>query len=165
MGLRQRVINLASREQTNQNGTTQTAIVLYVRRRIGDDSYHKFGPRRFAEVHHLNIRVIVARLSTKPWIRVELGTFVGQLGDQEYELGSTEAGVGAGDSQDERAPAGDPGGSWPEVGGPRLRSGRPARCGGGRAPVTSRSALGHVALCGLGSRSYGVLDVLELGLP
>jgi hypothetical protein len=28
LGLRQRVINLASREQTNQNGTTQTAIVL-----------------------------------------------------------------------------------------------------------------------------------------
>ena len=51
------------------------------------------GPRRFAEVHHLSIRVIVARLSAKPSILVESGTFVGRLGDQDYELGSTEAGL------------------------------------------------------------------------
>jgi hypothetical protein len=89
LGLRQRAISLASREQTNHNGTTQTAIVLYVRHRTGDDSYHKLGPRKFADLHHLNIRVIVARLSTKPWIRVESGSFMGRLGDQEYELGST----------------------------------------------------------------------------
>ena len=61
--------------------------------RTGDDSYHKLGPRRFAEVHRLNIRAIVARLSTKPLIRVESGTFVGWLGDQEYLLGPTEAGL------------------------------------------------------------------------
>ena len=91
LGLRQRVINLASREQTNQNGTTQTAIVLYVRHR--DDWYHKLGPRKFAEVHQLNILAIVARLSAKPWIRVESGSFVGRFQDQEYALGSTEAGL------------------------------------------------------------------------
>jgi hypothetical protein len=44
-------------------------------------------------VHHLNVRAIVARLSAKPYIRVESGTFVGRLGDQDYELGPTEAGL------------------------------------------------------------------------
>jgi hypothetical protein len=33
----------------------------------------------------------VARLSEKPFIRVESGAFVGRFGDQEYELGPTEA--------------------------------------------------------------------------
>ena len=54
---------------------------------------HKLGPRRFAEVHRLNIPVTVARLSAKLVIRVESGTFVGRFGDQEYELGSTGAGL------------------------------------------------------------------------
>ena len=61
--------------------------------RTGDDSYHKLGPRRFSEVHHLDIPAIIARLSAKPRIRVESGAFVGRFGDQEYELGSTEAGL------------------------------------------------------------------------
>ena len=61
--------------------------------RTRDDSYHRLGPRRFAEVHQLDIRAIVTRLSEKPFIRVESGTFVGRFGDQEYELGSTEAGL------------------------------------------------------------------------
>jgi hypothetical protein len=61
--------------------------------RTGDDSYHRLGPRRFAEVHRLDIRAIVARLSEKPFIRVESGAFVGRFGDQEYELGPTEAGL------------------------------------------------------------------------
>jgi hypothetical protein len=61
--------------------------------RTGDDSYHRLGPRRFAEVHQLNIRALVARLSAKPSIRVESGAFVGRFGEEEYELGSTDAGV------------------------------------------------------------------------
>jgi hypothetical protein len=61
--------------------------------RTGDDSYHKLGPRKFAEVHQLSILAIVARLSAKPLIRVESGVFVGRFGNQEYELGSTEAGL------------------------------------------------------------------------
>jgi hypothetical protein len=48
---------------------------------------------RVVKVHHLNIPVIVARLSAKPCIRVESGAFVGRFGDQEYELGPTEAGL------------------------------------------------------------------------
>jgi hypothetical protein len=88
------MINVAKREQTSHSGTTETAIVLCARHhRTGDASYHKLGPRKFAEVHQLNTQAIVARLSAKPWIRVESGAFVGRVGDQEYELGSTEAGV------------------------------------------------------------------------
>jgi hypothetical protein len=61
--------------------------------RSGDDSYHKLGPRKFAEVHTLNIQAIVARLSTRPFIRVEFGAFVGRFGDREHELGTTAAGL------------------------------------------------------------------------
>ena len=41
----------------------------------------------------MSIRAIVVRLSAKPLIRVESGTFVGYLGNQEYELVSTKAGL------------------------------------------------------------------------
>jgi hypothetical protein len=61
--------------------------------RTGNDSYHKLGPRKFAELHQLNIRSIVARLSAKPLIRVESGSFIGRLADQEYELGSIDGGL------------------------------------------------------------------------
>jgi hypothetical protein len=44
-------------------------------------------------VHQLNIQAIIARLSARPCIRVESGSFVGRFGDQEYEVGSTEAGL------------------------------------------------------------------------
>jgi hypothetical protein len=78
----------------SQKSSDLCAIPLCVRHhRTGDDSYHKLGPRKFAEVHQLNIPSIVARLSAKPWIRVEGGTFVGRLGDQEHVLGSTQAGL------------------------------------------------------------------------
>jgi hypothetical protein len=42
--------------------------------RTGDDSYHRLGPRKFAEMHGLNIRATVARLSGKTLIRVEGAT-------------------------------------------------------------------------------------------
>ena len=77
-----------------QKSSDLSAIPLCARHhRIGDDSYHKLGPGKFAEVHRLNVRTVVARLSEKAIIRVESGSFVGRLGDREYELGSTEAGV------------------------------------------------------------------------
>jgi hypothetical protein len=44
-------------------------------------------------VHQLNILAIVARLSAKPLVHVVSGTFVGRVGNQEYELGSTQAGL------------------------------------------------------------------------
>ena len=78
----------------SQKSSDLCAIPLCERHhRTGNDSYHKLGPRRFAEVHQLNLGAIVARLSEKPRIRVDSGTFMGRFGDQEYELGSTEAGV------------------------------------------------------------------------
>jgi hypothetical protein len=78
----------------SQKSSDLSAIPLCRRHhRTGNDSYHRLGPRRFAEVHHLSIRAIVVRLSAKPLIRVESGTFIGCLGNQEYVLGSTEVGL------------------------------------------------------------------------
>jgi hypothetical protein len=78
----------------SQKSSDLSAIPLCVRHhRTGYDSYHKLGPRKFAEVHRLSIPGIVARLSAKPCIRVEAGSFVGRLGGQEYDLGPTEAGL------------------------------------------------------------------------
>ena len=78
----------------SQKASDLSVIPLCARHhRTGDDSYHKLGPRKFSEVHHLDLPSMVARLSAKPRIRVESGTFVGRFGDQEYELGSTEAGL------------------------------------------------------------------------
>ena len=77
-----------------QKSSDLSAIPLCVRHhRTGSDSYHTLGPRKFAEAHRLNGPAIVARLSAKPRIRVESGSFVGGFGDQEYVLGTTEAGL------------------------------------------------------------------------
>jgi hypothetical protein len=56
-------------------------------------SYHKLGPRKFAELHNLDIPAIVGRLNLKPFIRIETGMFIGYLGDQQYLLGMTEEGI------------------------------------------------------------------------
>jgi hypothetical protein len=78
----------------SQKSSDLSAIPLCARHhRTGDDSYHKLGPRKFAAVHQLNLRAIVARLSGKPFIRVEGGSFIGRVGDQEYQLGSTATGL------------------------------------------------------------------------
>lgn len=61
--------------------------------RTGNDSYHRLGPMKFAEVHRLNIREIVARLSARSRIRIESGSFVGRFGDEEYMLGSIRGGL------------------------------------------------------------------------
>ena len=77
-----------------QKSSDLSAIPLCARHhRTGPDSYHKLGPRKFAEVHRLNLPAIVARLSAKPCIRVESGSFVGRFGDQEYALGTARAGL------------------------------------------------------------------------
>jgi hypothetical protein len=62
--------------------------------RTGKDSYHKLGPRKFAELHDLDIPAIVCKLNLKPTIRVETGRFVAYLENQKYVLGKTEAGIG-----------------------------------------------------------------------
>ena len=78
-----------------QKSPDSSAIPLCVKHhRTGNDSYHGLGPRRFAEIHNLDIPAIVRRLNTKPVIRVEAGAFVGYLEDQQYWLGPTAEGIG-----------------------------------------------------------------------
>ena len=42
---------------------------------------------------NVDVQAIVARLSAKPFIRVESGVFVGRFGEEDYALGPTEAGL------------------------------------------------------------------------
>jgi hypothetical protein len=77
-----------------QKSSDTSAIPLCVRHhRTGNESYHRLGSRRFAQVHQLDIPAIVRRLNTKPVIRVEAGAFVGYLESQQYWLGPTRDGI------------------------------------------------------------------------
>jgi hypothetical protein len=60
--------------------------------RTGSDSYHRLGPRRFSDVHNLDIRAIVSRLNMKPMVRIEAGWFVAHLEGERYVLGKTSNG-------------------------------------------------------------------------
>jgi len=61
--------------------------------RTGKDSYHRLGPRRFSEVHNLNIQALVRRLNAKPSVKVEAGRFVGYFDQESYVLGDVGVGV------------------------------------------------------------------------
>jgi len=61
--------------------------------RTGKDSYHKLGPRKFSQVHGLDIPGIVRKLNRKPLIRVETGMFVGYIEDEQYVLGNVGNGI------------------------------------------------------------------------
>src|SRR6266481_536082 len=77
-----------------QKSPDLSAIPLCTRHhRTGRDSYHRLGPRKFAELHNLDIPAIVGRLNRKPFIRIETGMFIGYLEDQQYMLGMTEEGI------------------------------------------------------------------------
>ena len=77
-----------------QKSPDASAIPLCARHhRTGKDSYHKLGPRKFAELHALDVQAIVRKLNLKPTIRVEAGWFVAYLEDQRYVLGKTDAGI------------------------------------------------------------------------
>ena len=77
-----------------QKSSDTSAIPLCTRHhRTGRDSYHKLGPRKFGELHNLDIPAIVGRLNRKPFIRIETGMFIGYLEDQQYMLGMTEKGI------------------------------------------------------------------------
>jgi hypothetical protein len=77
-----------------QKSPDSSAIPLCTKHhRTGKDSYHKLGPRKFAEAHNLDIPAIVGRLNLKPFIRIETGMFIGYLEDQQYILGMTEEGI------------------------------------------------------------------------
>jgi hypothetical protein len=77
-----------------QKSPDSSAIPLCAKHhRTGADSYHRLGPRKFAEKHNLDIPVIVRRLNLKPTIRVESGCYVTYLDGQRYVLGKTDAGI------------------------------------------------------------------------
>ena len=77
-----------------QKSPDTSAIPLCVRHhRTGKDSYHRLGPRRFAEVHNLDISEIVRRLNLKPMVRIEAGVFVAHLEGQQYPLGKISNGI------------------------------------------------------------------------
>jgi hypothetical protein len=77
-----------------QKSPDSSAIPLcYRHHRTGKESYHRLGPREFAQEHDLDIPAIVRRLNTKPVIRIEAGAFVGYLESQQYRLGSTREGI------------------------------------------------------------------------
>jgi hypothetical protein len=77
-----------------QKSPDSSAIPLCARHhRTGVDSYHRLGPRKFSQVHGLDIPEIVRRLSRKPVIRIEAGKFVGYIDDEKYFLGNTGQGI------------------------------------------------------------------------
>jgi len=77
-----------------QKASDTSAIPLCHRHhRTGNDSYHHLGARRFAQVHKLDVSAIVRRLSARPAIRVESGTFVGYVNEQQFVLGSVHDGL------------------------------------------------------------------------
>ena len=77
-----------------QKSPDSSAIPLCAKHhRTGPDSYHRLGPRKFAQKHNLDIAAIVRRLNLKPTIRVEAGWFVTYVEDQRYVLGKTAAGI------------------------------------------------------------------------
>jgi hypothetical protein len=77
-----------------QKSSDSSAIPLCAKHhRAGPDSYHRLGPRKFSQVHGLDIPEIVRRLSRKPVIRIEAGAFVGYIDDEPYTLANTGQGI------------------------------------------------------------------------
>ena len=63
--------------------------------RTGKDSYHRLGPRKFGEVHNLDLAAIVQRLNLKPTVRIQNGEFVAHLEGCQYRLGKAAGGIAA----------------------------------------------------------------------
>lgn len=77
-----------------QKSSDRSAIPLCHRHhRTGSDSYHRLGPRKFSEVHGLDVPATVRRLNAKPSIRIESGQFVGRFEDEFYVLGCVKGGL------------------------------------------------------------------------
>ena len=70
-----------------QKSPDTSAVPLCTRHhRTGKDSYHKLGPRKFAELHNLDIPSIVGRLNQKPFIRIEAGMMLPWLSENVAPL-------------------------------------------------------------------------------
>jgi hypothetical protein len=77
-----------------QKSPDSSAIPLCRRHhRTGDDSYHRLGPRKFGEVHNLDLAAIVRRLNLKPTVRIQNSEFVAHLEGCQYSLGKAEYGI------------------------------------------------------------------------
>jgi len=63
--------------------------------RTGKDSYHRLGPRKFGELHNLDLAAIVQRLNLKPTVRIQNGEFVAHLEGCQYRLGKAAGGITA----------------------------------------------------------------------
>ena len=61
--------------------------------RTENDSYHRLGPRKFGELHNLDLVAIVQRLNLKPVVRIQQGEFVAHLEGCQYRLGKAERGL------------------------------------------------------------------------
>jgi hypothetical protein len=61
--------------------------------RTGKDSYHRLGPRKFGEIHDLDLAAIVRRLNLKPIVRLQNGEFVAHLEGGQYRLEKSKAGI------------------------------------------------------------------------
>ena len=77
-----------------QKSTDTAAIPLCVQRhRTGRGSYHRLGRRSFEQRFQLDIRAVVARLNSKPSIRIESNAFVGRYQGEDYFVGSVQIGL------------------------------------------------------------------------
>jgi hypothetical protein len=56
-------------------------------------SYHRLGRRIFEQRYQLDIRTVMARLNSKPSIRIESNAFVGRYQGEDYFLGSLQIGL------------------------------------------------------------------------
>lgn len=63
--------------------------------RTATDSYHRLGPRKFAEIHNLDLAETVRRLNLKPTVRIQYGEFVAHLDGCQYRLGKAGGGIAA----------------------------------------------------------------------
>lgn len=62
--------------------------------RDGNDSYHGLGPRRFADVHNLDIPTLVKFFNARPSVKIEGGWYVAFLCDERYgEIGRVKDGL------------------------------------------------------------------------
>ena len=61
--------------------------------RTGHDSYHRLGPRKFGEMHRLDLASIARRLNLKPVVRIQNGEFVAHLEGCQYRLGKANNGI------------------------------------------------------------------------
>jgi len=77
-----------------QKSPDTSAVPLCARHhRTGNDSYHRLGPRKFGELHDLDLVAIVQRLNLKPVVRIRQGEFVAYLEGFQYRLGKVESGI------------------------------------------------------------------------